>query len=547
MFKKNYFQVLLMGLAGVLISSCGSSSSSSDDEVEYITVQLEEKGDWSFMDSKGNIKYPDEFKSHPTCVVNGFFSVKEDDSYVLYKASDKPELVKDCDNLAAVGYMREGLIPVVNKESRIRVIDGRGNIVFTLDPIAGKEVATSDVAFFDGLLKIKTEDELYGYVDAEGVVVIKPQYFSANAFSEGKAVVQKGEGDAKKSYVINKKGEVVFELRKDYRFDEELGARFSNGMLVVKDDDHWHFLDDKGEVKFKCPSKVGAVGAYSAKYFTFKQDGNWGVMNFDGETIIRAKYDAINLLEDGTFLCRADEKIVILDKNGDEKYRVDDYQNVRDLGKFLVAKEGYQSYALLDNELKMVKQSEFVDYQVLLAHFSCLTNEYFDVDGVISSVMDLFTDNGVGKYELGEHPNVHLGNPEDYSSKCYKRNTELSDISKSGYRYSINVEAYFSERFVHDSYQSGRRTFYWDEDAYITEFGTFVNCPVVWDSEHNEKLIKAFEMNGYNIEGIVDDVTKYRNLKTTTLRKSGSPNRVEILFQDGRYGVIIGFSKAPEE
>jgi hypothetical protein len=339
-----------------LISSCGGGSSSKYDEVEYLAVQESRNGNWEFVDRNGKIKYSDEFKEMPSAVVNGYFSVKEGDGYSLYKAGDKPELVKDCDGLFSVGYMSEGLIPISKPDGRINVVNGNGKTVFAIEPINGDDVVESELAFHEGMLAVKTKSGKCGYVNKKGNAVIKPQYTRCLPFSEGKACVQTEKNDKEQCLVINKKGETVFKIHDGYSF---VISMFNNGMIVVKDNNgHCVFLDEKGEVKYKCPSKVEYVEDYNSKYFIFKSEGGYGVMDFEGETIVRAKYDMITFLDDSHFICSTKDKAVVLDKSGDEKCRLEDCQCLAVHG-FILGSETGNNVLVFNKELKPQNDIEF--------------------------------------------------------------------------------------------------------------------------------------------------------------------------------------------
>ena len=50
-----------------LLTACGSKSDDGDmNDIDYIAVQEEKDGNWSFYAPDGKILYPDEFKQKPT-------------------------------------------------------------------------------------------------------------------------------------------------------------------------------------------------------------------------------------------------------------------------------------------------------------------------------------------------------------------------------------------------------------------------------------------------------------------------------------------------
>jgi hypothetical protein len=491
-FKKIHLVVL--GLAALLISSCGGHSSSLGDEVEYIPFKESEDSNWGFVDRNGKIKYPDEFKETPTNIVNGYFSVKDGDVYTLYKAADKPEAVKGCEELYAVGMMREGLIPVTKCGKRISVVDGNGKTRFTLEPIDGVEIAACAPCYREGLLMIQTDSAKIGYVDTKGNVVIKPKYTAAGVFNEGKVFVATGTGSEQKGFVINKKGEVLYKFRDDYTL---LGLYYLGGVLPVKDgNDRIIFLNEKGEVKYKCPSKVDAVSDYNSKYFTYKnKDDEWGVMDYKGEIVVRAKYELVQLMDDDKFLCTQKGKSVIIDKSGEEKYVVEDFKGVYGVCGFFVGVDE-NSYSLLDKELKPVKNAEFdvIEYS---EPNSLIESNYINVDEIINTITGLINSKGVGKYALGSKPSEHFSNPEDYSGYGDVPTISLPDMEKSGFKYHITCEASYNEYLSY--LDTEKNVIRWNPDAILYRVTIFVSGSYKLDSSQISKLTKAIQAKGYKM------------------------------------------------
>lgn len=507
MFEMRKIQLVMLGLTGLLISSCGGGSSSKNDEVEYLAVQESRNGNWEFVDRNGKIKYSDEFKEMPSAVVNGYFSVKEGEGYSLYKAGDKPELVKDCDELFSVGYMSEGLIPVSKPDHHIIVVDGNGKTAFTIEPINGEEVVQSELAFHEGMLAVQTESGKWGYIDTKGNVVVKPQYTQYSSFSDGKACVLNEKDDKKQYLVINKKGETVFKIHDGYSI---ISSKFSNGMMVVKDNnDHCVFLDEKGEVKYKCPSKVESVEDYNSKYFIFKSEGDYGVMDFDGEAIVRAKYDNVSFLDDSHFICSTKDKAAVLDKSGDEKNKVEDYRKVDNVHGFILGVD--KTFLLLDKELKPLKDAEFNDYTSNLSLCGSVRSDYTNIDGVINAVTSMITAKGVGKYVIGENPSAHFSEPENYK---YKNKIELEDLSKNGFKYNVNCTAYFTHNLVNSTYSNGW-IYSWNPDAILGMIQFSAYTPCNWDATKNAKVIDAIKAKGYTVD---DDNLDNSGLKITMLK-----------------------------
>lgn len=507
--------IMLCCLLGLICNSCSLFGNGSD-ELQYLAAQVDNKGNWAFVDPDGNIKYPDEFKSQPSAIFNGYFSVKENDGITLYRADDKPTVVGDLEGLSSVGAMSEGLIPVVKQGQRIAIVDKNGKQVFTLDPVGGKEVVECDLCFREGMLGFKTEDDKYGFYNTKGNVVIKPQYSFIGTFVDGKALVQKpGDSDEGKYQVIDKKGNVLFTYRDSY---QPGSRRFKEDMIIVRDknNDRYLFLDEKGEVKYKCPSKVDDVNDYTSSYFVFEsKDGNDGLMDFNGEVLIRAKYNHIEILNDDKFACYSDGKVTIRNKADEELANLEDYKFVITSGDFRGGYDG-SSYCLFDKNWKEIKNAEFSNISNSLSVSYSVESDYFNRETVINAILEMINQQGVGKYALGESPSAHFSNPEDYR---YQSEVELDDLTQTGFRYTITPKASFSANMAdYDWDYNYNLIFHWNPRATLMSFLIQVNSGCKWTPDISKALAKALNKKGFTT--VVEKSSKSRYaalLKSSTL------------------------------
>ena len=75
----------------------------------------------------------------------------------------------------------------------------------------------------------------------------------------------------------------------------DVGTRFIDGLLTVaveKDGKEcWGLINDKNEIVVKPADKIRGISDIKGKKFVYNNGEGYGVMNLDGENIIRAKYD----------------------------------------------------------------------------------------------------------------------------------------------------------------------------------------------------------------------------------------------------------------
>lgn len=501
--KLKSFATLLCGLAAMslVFPSC---TKNDDDNIDLIPVKLSKNGNWSMMNKKGEIVYQDEFKNAPTLAINGVFSVEEGDFYTLYKMGDKkPEVVKGCDKLKSVGMMEDGLIPVTPENERISVIDSNGKKKFTLNPIKNQEVVACHATFSDGLLAVEIEDGKCGYVDKSGKVVISPKYNDVAPFDEGLALVGKTDADtigAKETfYVINKKGEEVFKLKEDY---EPVTSQFVNGRIIVRNEDTYYVFDKKGE-KTKLSSKIKAIDDCNEDYIIFRNDeGQFGLMDYKGETIIRAKYQNLLFADGDEFIAQRDGddgEIVLIDKKGEVKKTID-YKEVRYIKSFgYMVKEG-STYTLLDDGLKPKTKEEIYEYNLATAPSFLVETDYFDVVGVAKKLISMIGADGIGKYKFDMSASQIMNGkePREYT---YSSEVQLDDLNVSGFRYDINVQAAFNATLADYSYDysSYESRYYWNPASRLAGFMLNLSTQAEWGEKGFNAISSALKDAGYKL------------------------------------------------
>lgn len=511
MFKKSSGVWMAM-MASMMVVSCQNSSSSVEGDIQYLAVQTESDGKWGMIDSEGNFLFADEFKNEPSAVVNGYFSVQEGESYSLYSASAKPTIVPGCDDLASVGVFRDGIIPVTHEKSRITFIDGKGNVKATLEPVGGKEIIACTSYASEGLFMFITEESKLGFVDKDGKVVIEPKYDDGNPFSEGIAIVKTEKNDEPVFMAIDKKGQEVFRLKKDFSLSTH---EFSDGLLVAKNsDDQYGFINKKGEFT-KMKGKVRGIGDYNASLFAFMNDDyQWGVMDMDGEIIIRPKYGSVNLLPDGNFFVKDDDKYYFIDKKGDKIKTIEDYDYITALnnGKFHFIAQDKSTYVLLDKNGDPLGKEEFkgVNYALSVCGMA-VRSDYFNIDSVLEALVGGVSANGIDKFTLNM-PASKLGiKNEDAGQYVYSYSYTDPELSKEGWRYEVKVGVQTDRSIAVREYDYS----YYDSKVFINPEAKVESVYVGVESQVpcwkdlKDKIISALQSKGFKVDQKSDDEVSF--------------------------------------
>ena len=517
----------LAALACLMLASC-SKSSSIDSEVEYLPVQLESDGKWGMVDGNGKMLFSDEFKNMPSLVVNGLFSVREGESYALYSAASKPALVPNCDDLISVGVCKDGVIPVTHPKSRINIINTKGNVLATLNPVGGKEIISCNSMVSEGLLMVETEEHLYGFVDKSGKVVIEPKFTAAHNFSEGKAIVSKNVNDEFVTVVIDKKGKELFRLKNDI---QPIANGFRDGKLAARNNDgRCGFINEKGEFN-KISSKVRMIADYDTKRIIFvSEDNQYGVMDTDGEIIVRAKYGHLCFLPDGNYLAKDDDEYLVIDKNGDKKFAIEDYSYVWPInnGTFAYVGKDGSHYALLDQDGKQIGKDDFADINISAFSVcgSAVNTDYFNSDAIVVALTDQLTAEGFGKYKIGM-PASGLG-ITDYSDYVYSYNRTDTAMCKSGWRYQTNFAVTTDHCIAQREYDAFYNTnIVVNPESKVDCIKIRVSSEVPCWKEIKDAVYAGIQGKGYKLKDSSDDWAEFES-KYCALYVNSSSNGTSI-------------------
>lgn len=184
----------------------------------------------------------------------------------------------------------------------------------------------------EGLFRIR-ENGKFGFIDKSGKVVIKPQFDSAEDFSEGLAQVSSSDKPGKYGYV-DTTGKMVISPQ----FDK--ADSFSEGLALVEADGKDVFIDKTGKVVIK-PDLTPREG-FKKGLAVAGTVGSYGFINKSGKVSISAQFTFADsfyegfaaVYSGGTFrLCPTEDgptvaftggKWQYIDKDGDPMIKVPD-------------------------------------------------------------------------------------------------------------------------------------------------------------------------------------------------------------------------------
>lgn len=114
--------------------------------------------------------------------------------------------------------------------------------------------------------------------------------------------------------VLDTSGKVILSL--SLAKYKDFGFYFQNGLLDVyieaKNEKCGGIINEQGEVVVKPTAKIKKVGQIRGKYFTYNNGDGWGLMNLQGESVIRAKYDLLYFASDDMMIAMTKKTVVVM-------------------------------------------------------------------------------------------------------------------------------------------------------------------------------------------------------------------------------------------
>lgn len=450
------------------------------------------------ISTDGRTLFAEEFKEKPTVVSSSrFFVRKKSGVWEMYTAEAKPQKVGV--EYAHTSGFSDGRALVAERGKAVSIIDTDGKTLKVLDKIDGKTVHGVR-PFHEGYAVFMTEDSLYGAIDRGGDCVVKPTFCSLNDCGDGKFLgiddkyresVRKDKKDKARLRVIDTRGKTAFEFQASKYADTQ--SLFFDGLLAVsvKRDGKqcWGIINDKGETVVKPTAKIKSIGNICGKMFTYSNGEGWGLMDTDGKTLIRAKYEQLYLDRDGSLLAAV--------KNGDEyewKYidkednAIGDETFVRATpfsmldGKHAIVKPNDHTYSLIDREGHQLTglpdivsvgtylgedyvESDYVDIAKLVASFNISVNGVLTLTtkSTPQQAVALSVKCGTAPYNK-EHP---AGSAwwYDFTDRVYLSHTMGSVESGVALVFTGNLsrQTYRTKRVI--DYEFG--DYYWYHDNHI--------------------------------------------------------------------------------
>ncbi len=278
----------------LLPSSQNPGWKKADKNLPPVSLLPVKRGDkWGFIDVTGKEVIPfvfDQIRDRKTPFKNGIEAVKQRDKWGYINLAGEWVLPPEW---SSAKNFRGELAAVNDKVSFLTVewgfIDRQGSTV-----IRPRKLPFA--AFFsDGLCQV-LENDLTGFMNTKGEIVISCKYYDAKEFTEGLASVQL-EKNGKYGY-IDRTGKTIL----PYHYSS--AYPFYDGRALVSTDDGSFIIDKQGDIK--ATFEETPAHTFFAKQrvvndrIRASRDGKYGFMDGSGKLVIPIQYvDAKSFFGDG--------------------------------------------------------------------------------------------------------------------------------------------------------------------------------------------------------------------------------------------------------
>ena len=285
-------------------------------QVTGIPFQTEEDGLWSMLSPEGEVIFEEEFKEQPTLAYEDrFFVTDEDGLNALYTAEETP--TKLAGGFSYANNFIDGRAVVSKPGEYIQMIDTEGNIIKTLDKVSGKTIDKVYVEE-DGRMRFETTDHYWGLLDADGELLLEPEY-GVLWYEDG--MVLCNPKDEQKFYyrhipekmtdhILDVQGEELGTIKGSKHITTQIlegGEYLSCYKAYNGDRKYYGIFDATGKAVIKPNKNIQDITLLRYGELIFSDGDKYGLMNLQGEVIVEPEYDKLWFWGDKLLLAGEDE------------------------------------------------------------------------------------------------------------------------------------------------------------------------------------------------------------------------------------------------
>lgn len=381
--NKHFWQTsICVVLMLVALSSC-KKESSSPWNWDYLPVQMSKDASWSIIDKDGNEVVKEEYPADAevSLIRDGVYWVKTNGKCQLFSI-DSPKKPLTEEEFTNVTLFNAGVAAVSNPNEMIRIINTKGKTVTTLPNAVKKCWMFSD----EGYTVFQHTSNKMGILDSKGEIVVPADYsYIAIDLYDGLTLAKKNDDD-NKFVIINMKGEKQGEINTEQYY--LLSNTIFDGKIIVRDKDN---EDGPSIILDKTGKKLFEIRKARQKYFSAiyldgflaynSADDNYGVVNDEGEEIIRPKYKALNNLGNGEFAAKKGDKWGVINEKDETIIDFDYDEGSVKMGDNYFLRDA-SGWVLIGKDKKEITSC----YKIEVGAASNYA-EYVDIDGLGGAIL----------------------------------------------------------------------------------------------------------------------------------------------------------------
>ncbi len=544
----NTQSVILYSFIFLFLVGCGGQTYFDDIA---LVAKDETKGDYGFVNLKGEVVLDFNFNKKPSIMHEGFSHFKNDEKQVVYIKEDGNDIKTP---FSQTSLFNNGLALVTNDKGKLKYIDYDLKEVLTLD----KSIEQAGY-FFDDRAKIQSINGKWGFIDKTGAIVIKPIFDYVHSFSEGYAMVRIKKDDVDFRGIVDKDGNYVVDLDDDYKSL----ANFHDGLAAFSKQNERGYLNTNGEVVIK-NKDWDRVFPFHEGYACVKENGDYGLINKKGERIIKPREETNLMLFNDLSSYMYVYQYGFINKDREEKVKADYQRALPFFNKGAYVKDGNEWIFInkknkpqTNVELKRLYMEDFMENVYAntnpFDYDETWTTEYIDIDGILGTLfkrtgIDYF---GVNKNDNGENALDHIielydAYPESkfndgvdkekiiskklLNKKSLSSKSILGDYCKydKNFKFSL-IYNYDNKIFTKD--QTGIKTNQLAKPSKITLYMGFSNRAKNENDFIESKIKDFFVDNGYVL-----------NEETSQFESSGKPSVLINYITRSSAELIISFN-----
>ncbi|MBF25691.1 MAG: hypothetical protein CMP49_04150 [Flavobacteriales bacterium] len=445
----------------------------SQFEYENILIPVQEYKyeDYGFMNLNGELIIDFEIEKKPaTIMYNNFSYYYEDDgkiTFIKYIENGDYETIKT--NYVQASLFNEGLSLVVTEVGKLTYIDEEMNEVIVLDS------ALVSGYFNEGLAKFKnTSNGKWGFINNKGDVIIERIYDEATWFYNGHSIV---EIDGKKG-AINDKGDFI--IKEKERYTELLLPTENLFAYITKQECGYLNTENNKVIKNR---KWTNITHFKNGLASYEKDNRWGLLNKEGEVLIRNKYKSPLFFYNELCIIEEDRKFGFINTDNN-KIIEPEYENALPFfGEGAFVQDG-KDWIFINTENKMINELElnwiltsYEVYNILITGLpfrdNTITSNYEDYDGFTENIIyELYNKEKMlklPKIKTKEAANNLFKFSKKYLDSSYE-NKELmiDDIPIKG--YYLDSYAVLEKLYAYDN--NFQFSLYYEYDDHLKKFKT---------------------------------------------------------------------------